>query len=185
MLQQRQLKQQNQATLAALQQNAVANQQQLTALQQNVTQLQVGSKNFVCATMLVSNIFWLKFLVGFARLSKYGRTDTDSEYRAAVLNFTDYSPTAAANVSRIFRVVQFLSCPRQLKQAVPPCTVLYRTAATGADHPGPADHPAQPTAPTAAAARPADPAAETAAAAANQTVPAAGAVPEELHDNDW
>ena len=40
MLQQRQLKQQNQATLAALQQNAIANQQQLAALQQNVAQLQ-------------------------------------------------------------------------------------------------------------------------------------------------
>ena len=64
-LQQRQLKQQNQATLAALQQNAVANQQQLTALQQNVTQLQVGSENFLCATMLVFNIFWFNFLVGF------------------------------------------------------------------------------------------------------------------------
>ena len=39
--QQRQLKQQNQATLAALQQNAVHNQQQLADLQRNVTQLQV------------------------------------------------------------------------------------------------------------------------------------------------
>ena len=39
--QQRQLKQQNQATLAALQQNAVNNQQQLAALQQNVAQLQL------------------------------------------------------------------------------------------------------------------------------------------------
>ena len=39
--QQRQLKQQNQATLAALQQNAVHNQQQLADLQKNVTQLQV------------------------------------------------------------------------------------------------------------------------------------------------
>ena len=40
--QQRQLKQQNQATLAALQQNAVHNQQQLADLQRNVTQLQVS-----------------------------------------------------------------------------------------------------------------------------------------------
>lgn len=42
--QQRQLKQQNQATLAALQQNAVHNQQQLADLQRNVTQLQVSSE---------------------------------------------------------------------------------------------------------------------------------------------
>ena len=42
--QQRQLKQQNQATLAALQQNAVHNQQQLADLQRNVTQLQVCSE---------------------------------------------------------------------------------------------------------------------------------------------
>ena len=67
----------------------------------------------------------------------------------------------------------------------PASTVLYGTAATGADDPGPADHPAQPAAPAAAAARPADPPAETAAAAADQTVPAAGAVPEQLHVNDW
>lgn len=39
-MQQRQLKQQNQATLAALQQNALQNQAQLAALQQNVAQLQ-------------------------------------------------------------------------------------------------------------------------------------------------
>ena len=36
------MKQQNQATLAALQQNAVANQQLLAALQENVTKLQVA-----------------------------------------------------------------------------------------------------------------------------------------------
>ena len=39
-MQQRHLKQQNQATLAALQQNALQNQAQLAALQQNVAQLQ-------------------------------------------------------------------------------------------------------------------------------------------------
>ena len=44
--QQRQLKQQNQATLAALQQNAVHNQQQLADLQRNVTQLQVCPEIF-------------------------------------------------------------------------------------------------------------------------------------------
>ena len=45
--QQRQLKQQNQATLAALQQNAVANQQQLADLQRNVTQLQQLEQNIL------------------------------------------------------------------------------------------------------------------------------------------
>ena len=41
-LHQRQFQHQNQAALAALQQNAVANQQQLAALPQNVTQLKVA-----------------------------------------------------------------------------------------------------------------------------------------------
>ena len=41
-LHQRQFKQQNQATLAALQQNAAANQHQLAALPQNMTQLKVA-----------------------------------------------------------------------------------------------------------------------------------------------
>ena len=41
-LYQRQFRHQNQAALAALQQNVVANQQQLAALPQNVTQLKVA-----------------------------------------------------------------------------------------------------------------------------------------------